>query len=121
MYLDYSRPKTLKRVTIPWSAALREPGVLPVLAKAVGRTPEYYAEVVSQRAREVGIADRTAFLRLRHTHIVNLARLGFEPYYISHRTGTSFSSIGRHYTVGMAEAKRLTEEEKGYLTWLIEP
>jgi hypothetical protein len=120
-YLDYSRPKTLKKITVPWSCAMKDPWVLPVLAKVVGRTPEYYAEIVSQRAHEVGITDRTAFLRLRHSHIVDLARLGYDPFTISHRTGTSLSSIGRHYTVGMAEAKRLTEEEKGYLTWLIEP
>lgn len=119
-YLDYSRPKTLKRVTIPWSTAMRESGVLTVLARATGRTPEYYAQLVSGLADERGVPGRTAFLRLRHTHIVNLARLGYDAFTISHRTGTSLSSIGRHYTVGMAEGKRLTEGERAYLTWLTE-
>jgi hypothetical protein len=99
---------------------MKESGVVQVLAHATGRSPEYYAEVVSQVAQEEGIPGRTAFLRLRHTHIVNLARLGYDAFTISHRTGTSLSSIGRHYTVGMAEAKRLTDEERGYLTWLID-
>ena len=119
-YLDYHRPKTFKHVTIPWSTAMKESGVLTVLAHATSKTPEYYAQLVSGHAEAAGIPGRTAFLRLRHTHIVNLARLGYDAFTISHRTGTSLSSIGRHYTVGMAEGRRLTEQERGYLAWLIE-
>lgn len=120
-YIDWCRPKTFKRVTLPWSKAMQEPGVFESLTPKVHRTSTYYAEVVSRAAEHAGIKGRTAFLRLRHSHMVNLARLGYDPFLITHRTGTSLGSIGRHYTVGMAEAKRLTGEEKDYLEWLIEP
>ena len=120
-YIDWCRPKSFKRVTLPWSKAMKQDGVFEALTPKVKRSSTYYAQVISQAAEDAGIQGRTAFLRLRHSHIVDLARLEYNPFTITHRTGTSLGSIGRHYTVGMAEAKRLTGAEKAYLEWLIEP
>jgi hypothetical protein len=125
-YYSYRRAKTRKPITGSWSSMLADHGpdgltlAAWLMEHKSGRTTRWYNHVTALAGEAAGILGRLGPLRLRHTHFVDLARLGYDPYTIAHRTGTSPDTIWSYYSVGMAEMKRLTEHERTWLDWLLE-
>lgn len=59
--------------------------------------------------------------RCRHTALCNFVRLDKDIFYIRSATGTSLDTVSDVYTVGIEDKARMTEEEKEWLKWLMEP
>lgn len=120
-YYSYKRPKSLHPVSGAWSTAMRENDILLSLRGYLGRSTRYYQSWLEVQGKRANAAQRLGPLQLRHTYFVNKARLGTDAFTIAHASGTSIRTIMRHYTVGMAESKRLTDDERRFLEWLMDP
>lgn len=116
---SYQRPKTRRKIIGLWSRAMREPGMLEEIVRNVGCSRVWYYQVVARRIATKCMT-RGSPLTLRHTYFVNRARLGHNVLDIAHSAGTSMDTIYRYYTVGMGDAKRLSEDDLEFLRWLME-
>jgi integrase len=118
-HYSWNRPKTGKAVGGSWSAAMLKGGLhkeLKKLSKRKVNTLWYFLADYGGQVEIKGLCP----LQLRHTHFANMARLGYDPFTISHRSGTSISTIQMHYTIGLGEMKKLTDTDRKYLEWLME-
>jgi len=118
-YYTWVRPKNNKAIQGNWSKAMQEPGILDILKTKMKRSREWYFMIVRDRGKEVGIKGLCP-LQLRHAYFVNRARLGHNAFDISHGAGTGMDVIYKHYTIGMGESKSLSQEDRGFLEWLME-
>ncbi len=117
-YYSWNRPKTFKKVRGSWSRAMREQD-LKELRKIRSKTGGYYWELIKDLGDSVGLKGLCP-LQLRHTHFVNRARLGHNPFDIAHGASTSLETVYDYYTLGMGESKRLSDDDRHFLEWLME-
>ncbi len=120
-YYSYMRPKTLKPVSHPWSRLMASTDGWLTIKDLLGSHRSWYHAECARIGSEAGIPFKVGPNMLRHEMFSNLARIGYDPFTISHRAGTSLDTIGRYYTVGMADAKRLTPTELAFLQELMDP
>lgn len=120
-YYSYCRPKSFTPITFRWSRMITQHTLWKVLRDNLGATIQYYGQLTADLGKEAEVPYRVGPNRLRHEMFCNLARLGYDPFTIKHRTGTSLNTIGRYYTVGLAESKILTPEEKAWLREVMDP
>lgn len=118
-YYSWNRPKSHKRVMSQWSKAMTEKALYKELRKIKGKSPGYYWLLISKLGEELKIPG-VCPLQLRHTHYVNRARLGHNMLDISHGSGTSINTIAQYYTIGMGQSKTLSEDDRAWLSWLME-
>ncbi len=114
-YWSWRRAKTAKPVVGAWSPWLLRTEAVPVIKALLGKSPQWLSGLIAAAGAHAGIPGRVAFNRLRHTYFVNLARLGVDPWTISNMAGTDLNPVGRYYTVGMMERRRL---EPAQVEWL---
>ena len=125
-YFSYKRAKNKKPIMGSWSHMLSDRGSDDeslaewVMGQKSRKSTRWYNHVIALAGESAGIIGRLGPLRLRHTHFVDLARLGYDPYTIAHRTGTHPDTIFSYYTIGMNESKRLTDHERTLLDWIME-
>lgn len=120
-FYSYLRPKSFAPVSHPWSKLMTKTLAWTEIRRSLGASIQWYAQETARIGEAAGVPDRVAPNRLRHDMFTNLARLGYDPFTIMHRAGTSLHSIGRFYTVGTADVKRLTKPEVAFLKELMEP
>lgn len=120
-FYSYVRPKNRTPVSFTWSKLMTRTRAWVQIADHLGLSIQWYAQETARIGRLCKIPDRVAPNRLRHDMFTNLARIGLDPFSIMHRAGTSLHSIGRFYTVGMADSKRLTDDERNWLKELMDP
>jgi len=118
-YVSWRRTKTMKEISLPWSKAMREPGILEALFKLKGKTRVWYWMMIKELGRENGVTTLCP-LQLRHNYFINRARLGHNAFDMAHGSATSLDIVYRHYTVGMNESKSLSDDDKHWLQWLME-
>lgn len=118
-FVAWKRPKTLKPITMAWSAAMREGDALEDITHLKGLTRQYLHGLVSVAGNEAGIKDANP-RALRHDYFCNRARLGHNPFDISHSSGTDLDTVYRFYTVGMNDAQKLSRADQDWLHWLME-
>ena len=115
-YAEWKRPKTSVQIHVNWSLAMKE--VLPYLGALKGCTRQWYWDIVKSAGKAGGISGLCP-LQLRHTHFVNLARMGYSESDLRIESGTNQNTISHHYLTGLREIKRLTPEDKVFLEWLM--
>ena len=118
-YYSWNRPKSHRKIRGAWSRAMCEGDLLKELRKVRSKTPGYYWALISLIGLDIGIKG-VCPLQLRHTYFVNRARLGHNPFDISHGAGTSLETVHDYYTIGMGESKAMPDEDREYLSWLME-
>ena len=118
-YYSWNRPKTHRKIRGAWSRAMREDSLFKELRKLRSKTPGYCWELISSIGKSIGIKGICP-LQLRHTYFVNRARLGHNPFDISHGAGTSLQTVHDYYTIGMGESKAIPKQDRDYLSWLME-
>lgn len=118
-FISWKRPKTLKPITLAWSAAMREGDALEDITRLKGLTRQYLHGLVSSAGDEAGIKDANP-RALRHDYFCNRARLGHNPFDIAHSSGTDLDTVYRFYTLGMNDGQKLQPEGAAWLKWLME-
>jgi len=118
-YYSWNRPKTHRKIRGAWSRAMREDSLFKELRKLRSKTPGYCWELINSIGKSIGIKGICP-LQLRHTYFVNRARLGHNPFDISHGAGTSLQTVHDYYTIGMGESKAIPKQDRDYLSWLME-
>ena len=94
---------------------MREDDALSELVKLRGLTPQRLWQIIEGLGQKVGIKGLCP-LQLRHTHFVNRARLGHNPFDIAHGAATDLQTVYTYYTIGMGESKSLSKEDRAFLT-----
>lgn len=122
-YYSYFRPKLKhpKQVVLGWSRYMRDNGIPELLEANLGSTIQWYGQLTARCGPDAGISDRVGPLRLRHDYFTNLARRGYDPFFISNRAGTNLATIARYYAVGRQEIETLDEREREWLKVLMDP
>ena len=118
-HYSWNRPKTRKRVMFSWSKAMLKGSLYKELRRFKKKKPNacwYLLSVLGGDLKIKGVCP----LQLRHTHFANMARLGYDLFTIAGRSGTSIDTIQQFYALGMGEMKRLSEDDRKYLEWLME-
>lgn len=119
-YYSWARPKTNAEVGGSFSKAMTKQVRTILLSKKVyGRDPTRFWQIIEKLGRDVGI-EGVCPLQLRHTHFANRARLGHDIFSIVHGSGTSLNTIAKYYTFGLNESKKLSEDDRHFLEWLME-
>lgn len=118
-YYSWNRPKTLKKLRGSWSKAMKEGDNLGHLNKLRGRTPQRLWQIIDELGGKCGLTG-VCPLQCRHTHFVNRARLGHNAFDIAHGASTDLNTIYDYYTIGMGESKKLSDEDRRFLEWLME-
>ncbi len=120
-YYSWNRPKTNAEVAQTYPKALQDKELRKALSskRTRGKDPTRYWQIIRKLGEEVGIKGLCP-LQLRHTHFANRARLGHDVFSIAHGSGTSLNTIGKYYTIGLGESKKLSEEDRRFLEWLME-
>jgi len=118
-YFSWNRPKTLEKVRGSWSRAMREDDLYKELRKLRSKTPGYLWELVRDIGNGVEVKG-VCPVQCRHTYFSNRARLGHNAFDIAHGAATSLDTIYDYYTIGMGEAKKLSDDDKRFLEWLME-
>lgn len=119
-YYTFLRTKTFKRLHGSWSPAMKERhGILiEGVYRIKNRTPQRYWQLLKELGRECKISGLCP-LQCRKTYFVNRARQGVNAYDIAQAAQTSMSTIYHHYMKGSTERKRLSEDDKEWLDWLM--
>jgi integrase len=118
-YHSWNRPKTNNKIMGNWSKAMREGDNLGHLNKLRGKTPQRLWQIIDElgeRCKVTGLCP----LQLRHTYFVNRARLGHNAFDIAHGAATDLRTVYSFYTIGMGESKKLSQEDREFLEWLME-
>jgi len=118
-YFSWKRPKTNKKLMGAWSKAMKEGDNLGHLGKLRGKTPQRLWQIIDELGEKCG-STGVCPLQLRHTHFVNRARLGHNAFDIAHGASTDLKTIYNFYTIGMGESKKLSQEDRQFLEWLME-
>ena len=119
VFYAWNRPKTDKEVKGRWSKAMSEESRISDIKKFLRKkkgNPWYRISVLGDELGIPGVCP----LQLRHTHFVNRAMLGHNPFSIASGSGTSLGTIDSYYTLGIGGTKKLTEGDRKYLEWLME-
>ncbi|MCJ7562759.1 MAG: hypothetical protein MUO84_07105 [Thermoplasmata archaeon] len=120
-YYSYERPKTRKHVALAWSRYMRDNAIPDLLQDHMGSTIQWYGQLTARCGPIAGIPDRVGPLRLRHDYFSNLARRGYDPFFIANRAGTNLQTIAKYYTVGRSEIEVIDEDLRIWLKVLMDP
>lgn len=119
LYISWVRTKNKKKCMFAWSNAMKTPGVLDSLWSLKNKSRQWYFILIKELGKENGIPGLCP-LQLRHNYFINRGRLGHNIYDISHSSGTSMDTVYNHYTIGLNEGKAISDEDRGFLRWLME-
>ena len=113
-----TKKKTEGTCTLSLSSAFRE-SRHTIEKKLMGKSKVWLWTLVSRAGKRI---EMTLNARLcRHTALCNFVRLNKDIFYIRSATGTTLDTISGIYTIGIEDKKRMTQEERQWLEWLMEP
>ena len=122
-YYSYFRPKLRapKQVALAWSRYMRDNMIPDLLRDNMGASIQWYGQLTARCGIEAEISERVGPLRLRHDYFSNLARRGYDPFFIANRAGTNLQTIARYYTVGRSEIESIDDQQREWLKVLMDP
>lgn len=118
-YYSWNRPKTMNKVRGNWSKAMRDGDLYAELNKLRNRTPQRLWQIIDDLGDSIKVTGLCP-LQLRHTYFVNRARLGHNAFDIAHGAATDLKTVYSFYTIGMGESKKLSQDDREFLEWLME-